>query len=362
MTYGSADIPGTDQSGVASNVRPVAGRMAPAYRFLLGLFLGGGMFLLTDVVINMIVDPFDRAPFLDLPFNREQVSKPINRRLYQLQQSAKDPKPNMIIGDSRGELLNAAYFRELGTEDWGNASFGGASLFEEYETLQFIQSVRPVKQAIVTLQLREWNDGYDPDQVREAVDLLEHPSHYYLSLAVLDASIANLRNLWTGGSKGADLPSGIAGLSTPEAQRKAFWQFTLKGDGEILENWRAPIAAKRTFLDMIDFAKSNKIDLTILLLPVNDAMRNLILQRRGAEYQAFKQYVKAQAKVLDFDVPSVLTADDTQWRDPEHFTPDVARGIVKSILQEKAEFPVVLSCPKECDEAPDAVGGGIAGQ
>ena len=337
-----------------------AGRIEPGYRFLLGLLVGAGLFLLIDLSINLVVDPFARAPINDLPFHREEISRPINRRLYQIQQYAKAPKLNVIVGDSRGELLKPLYFHQLGADDWGNASFGGASLFEEYETLQFIQSLRPVKKAFVTIQLREWNDGYNPDEVREAVDLIKSPSHYYLSLTVLDASIANLANMLLGTTP-QTLPSDIQGAATSQARRNKFWPYPIKAERALLQNWRTPTAATRNFLDMIDFAKAHHIELTVLLLPVHDSMRDVVLQTRRKEYEAFKAFIKARAKVMDFDIPSALTADKSRWRDPAHFNPDVARQIVKGIMGGAPDIPVMTSCPNSCNKGPEAARARLPG-
>lgn len=326
------------------------GALAPSYRFIIGLLIGVGASLCADLMTNAIVDPFDRHPIINLPFHREAVSLPINRRLYKLQQFVKDPQPNVIIGDSVGDLLQPLYFRELGAQGWGNASFGGASIFEQYDTLRFLQSVRPIKRAVVTLKLRVWNDGYDINQVPEAVDLIEHPVLYYTSLTVLDASIANIENLVTGHTE-ESLPPAVAALKTPEARRKAFWPYPIKAEQELLENWRAPTAAAKTFLDMVDFAKANHIELTILLAPEYDAMRDVALQTHGPEYRAFRDFIGAHATVLDFDVPSAVTADESHWRDPAHFYPDVAREIVKGIVTGKSDVPFTLSCPNGCTGA-----------
>ncbi|MBV6633043.1 MAG: hypothetical protein KI792_08435 [Alphaproteobacteria bacterium] len=176
-------------------------RYLPA--LILALVLGFG-----PALANWIVDPFRMNNQFDLGLDREEISLRAHYPLWKMIEYPRRQDQFIVLGDSRARALQDKYWNEVGVEGVYNFAYGGATIFEIYDTFKYLQDRTDLETLVVSLPLRSFDERHKGglNRVPEAIRIADSPFEYYTSWFVLKTAIKNLEDRY-GEELHANLPS-----------------------------------------------------------------------------------------------------------------------------------------------------------
>ncbi len=149
---------------------------------------------LGPIGFNIAVDPYDRAPIVDLDLYKEKVSEKAHYPLWKMLRYSEQNPDLVVLGDSRARALRDKYWHENGASRAFNFAYGGANIDEIHATFDHIKTNKDIKTLVVGIQLRSFDLDHKAGQNRvpEAIRLTENPLEYYASWFVAKIGWRNL--------------------------------------------------------------------------------------------------------------------------------------------------------------------------
>ena len=114
---------------------------------------------------------------------------------------AQDPHTHLILGDSRLAHFDMDEVAEWGGEGWQNLAFGGASLRETLDLLEYCLETQPdTSQILLEVSFYTLNAKYDTDRMSALQDTLDNPLAYLFNLEYNVNAFTSFRNwlIWQG--------------------------------------------------------------------------------------------------------------------------------------------------------------------
>ncbi|MCK7613719.1 hypothetical protein [Roseibium sediminicola] len=350
---------------------------------------------LAPVAFNLLVDAYDHNRWVDLDLNKEEISVKAHYPLYKMIEYPRIKASTVILGDSRARALQDRYWQELGRNDVYNFAYGGATVYEIYDTFKYLQETADLDTLIVSLPLRSMDARFKGgmNRVPEAIALADDPFGYYtnwfvaktgwslltdrypalghvvdnlsfhpvqsakaaefgaletLSVeALLDPSLCEECALKT--PKGAlVLPTVYRGHGLGLGHWAGFWpDITIERDLPQLfakqvgtngaADWRRFKQSGDLWAMVEEIAAwcaDNDVDLFFLIPPTISEMQRRISDfgLTGANHK-FRERLATLAPVVDLDYDTAFTRDLVNFTDAYHFGSDPARKIVGELQQ-----------------------------
>ena len=91
---------------------------------------------LAPVAFNGVVDAYNHNQIVDLGLDKTEISVKAHYPLYKMIEYPRIKAPTIVLGDSRARALQDKYWQELGRDDVYNFAYGGATVFEIYDTFR----------------------------------------------------------------------------------------------------------------------------------------------------------------------------------------------------------------------------------
>ncbi|MTI43070.1 hypothetical protein JM93_02959 [Roseibium hamelinense] len=136
---------------------------------------------LAPIAFNYVVDAYDRNGVFDLGLDKSEISVKAHYPLYKMIEYPRIKAPTVVLGDSRARALQDRYWQELGNADVYNFAYGGATVFEIYDTFKYLTENSELETLIVSLPLRSMDARFKGgmNRVPEAIELAADPFGYY---------------------------------------------------------------------------------------------------------------------------------------------------------------------------------------
>ena len=155
---------------------------------------------LAPVVFNVVVDAFNHNQLVELDLNKTETSVKAHYPLYKMIEYPGIKAPTVILGDSRARALQDKYWQELGRTDVYNFAYGGATVFEIYDTFKYLKDTVELDTLIVSLPLRSMDARFKGamNRVPEAIKLANDPFAYYTNWFVAKTGWRLLQDRYSG--------------------------------------------------------------------------------------------------------------------------------------------------------------------
>jgi len=149
--------------------------------FLLGL---------SPVLFNFIVDPYNMNQVFNLDMNKEKISLKAHYPLWKISNYPKETATTLILGDSRALALKDKYWHQLNVNEAYNFAYGGATIYEIIDTVEYLKTSPNVKTLVIGIQLRSFSPLFKKglNRVPEAIKLVNNPVQYYSNGFVTEVS------------------------------------------------------------------------------------------------------------------------------------------------------------------------------
>jgi len=285
---------------------------------VLALFVGG-LF-----GFNYVVDPFDFNRRFDLGLDKEAVSYSLSNYSWKYPEYLHDPRPVVVLGDSRARKLPVEVFEEVTGRPAYNFAFGGATGGDAIETFWFAAERGKLERVYFGLGALLLNDAIAVERGRRDRELLKSPLRYYFSPFITAASVRVL--LW------ASL--GIAGPDeTPPMDSESFWTYQLTvPPRQYYGAFAYPSKLIARLAEVAEYCVEHEVELVFFMPPTH-----VDLQAKREEYGIEGDYQRALAAlrelapVWDWDYPNRVTRERALFGDPFHPREEVAAAVAREL-------------------------------
>lgn len=126
------------------------------------------------------VDPYEVFRSTERTTKIQDIAEKAHYPLWKLAKYEVGKFDTFILGDSRARSLRDKYWHELGMIDTLNMAYGGGTVPEIYSTFQIIKDDPKIKNLVVGIQLRSFDEDHkdDMNRVPEAEYIVENKMEY----------------------------------------------------------------------------------------------------------------------------------------------------------------------------------------
>ncbi|MDN3687706.1 hypothetical protein [Cyclobacterium jeungdonense] len=273
-------------------------------------------------LLIVVIDPYnylDREGAFSTR-TKKQVVSDIEPHLFKMLAFENDPKPNWIIGDSRS---NGLYYV---TEEkrWANLAYGGASLKEMIQSFWWANSIQQPDTVLMGINLSLYNKYNKRFWVEETISRKSNFFSYSFNNYTFNGAIALL-------SHDNDQKTVLSEEDNPDA-KDYYWQKKLEGVGKFHSNMAYPTEYYQQLEEITDFCRKRGIKLIFWIPPLHIDYQRLVEEYPVEKLnKRFLADLRSLGDVFDFNYASPLTRDKDNFRDPVHFTEEVAKIIFREI-------------------------------
>ena len=292
---------------------------------------------------NFLVDPYNvRGPNED-GLKKEEVAYYNDRCLWKLSAYENDPRPRVLLGDSRAGNLSPPLLADTGGDNYYNFAFGGGTLREMISIFDWITR-RPEQKAaladnlkpppprqeltsvIFGLNVVHFNAQMQADRVGQAEELYDSRFRYLMSPNITATSFQVLNYNYFGGE---------AGSEKPPMNPDAFWKFQIEVTSR--NQFRDFIYYEngvRELREIAEYCQQHDIALAAVIFPEHeDYLARIADFDQQENYDRFRSDVaEIFPVVFDFsDLPGNAEAEN--FRDPAHFESDYARQWLPQVFE-----------------------------
>lgn len=285
--------------------------------------------LLGWVVLVIVVDPFDyfNCSHLFSEQIKRQNAATLNSLVFNMLKEKHEPCENLIIGDSRAELLPLPYIDQITGDKYFLLSANALKLNESIDLFYFANRIKPVKRAVFTINFNEFNEYAYADRVTSVDSMIRNPLLYLFDGNIAQAGYYVVKSSFTRQS---------AVNSIPPMSRDAFWNYivTVRGK-EHYARYRYPEELYKKMQEMVAFAKTQGTEVTFIIVP-NEADFQCQVREFGltGDYLRFKRDMSdLGARVVDYDYLNAMTTNRGNFLDPLHYNPDFGKLIADEVFR-----------------------------
>ena len=249
---------------------------------------------------------------------------PISR----LQSFRREPGESVIIGDSRFAHFDAQQVAQVSGRDWQNLAFGGASLRESLDLLEWVlNSDTPPKEVLFGLSFYTINASYDTDRMSNLELTLSNPFAYVMNLEYNINTLTHFQQVITGQTDSPETGDWVWPEDYTGADGTVYPVHTLLAEYpqalvSRCRNWSIQQDLLNRLYQLAEQCQQQGVSLTVVLAPMSDHIRTEICQVYGTPsiQQQMENTVlpqlNQQADVLGF---AVL---DYEWENPPQLDQD----------------------------------------
>ncbi|NPD46737.1 hypothetical protein [Lentimicrobium sp. S6] len=275
------------------------------------------------LALNIIVDPFNYSDFNIIKLKKQEVSMPLDYRLYKLIEFKNNPQKSLLLGDSRAAAFNTSLIYGNESNGYYNFGYGGGSLQEVFETIDFAEDQIEIENLYLCIPFNLFDASNSKERISKGVKTLKSPMSYYLNFNITKASIYVLvYNIFD-----ENLAS-----ENPNISKKQFWTKQLELADKAYQAYNYPLTYRKQLLDLKEDCEKEGIKLSIIIPPTHVDLQNLVVVNGLDEnYKAYKLFLNSIGPIYDFDIMSNITIDSANFKDPYHFNDSIMNILVDEI-------------------------------
>lgn len=296
-------------------------------RFLLNCFYLTIPFIVWAVV-TVVVDPFNYFNFDFFSKSSKKSAEGLNQLMYRTIDYKHDPCENILIGDSRTDLLPINLIEKLSNKKYKKLNTNAAKLNEIFELFYLVNEQKPLKRVVIGINFNMFNKYGFQDRISGLKNVLDNPLMYLYNKDVAEATLVTMEYIIT--KKNVD--------QKPPMTKEEFWKFNIQTKAsDWYGKYAFPTELYKQLLDFDKFTKSHNIEVTFIIVPHNNEFHNRLIEFGLVEEEKrFKQIMSnLNAKVYDFDYLNPITLDKNNFTDPVHYNDSIAKLIVEEVWNNK---------------------------
>ena len=272
-------------------------------------------------------------------FNLREVT-PSGVPIGALRSFENNPQTSLIVGDSRVAHFDMELVEEVAGRPFGNIAYGGASLREELDLLEWWMEKYPqIDEVVFGLSFYTLNAAYEMDRVEGLQQALYNPFVYLTNLSFHLDAMQTLRDYLDGktlyGGEGeTEDPADYVFVeyATPEGEtvllRDRLVNYMEEGLSSRTSRWSPNEIQFERLLKTIEDAAARGVRFVVVLPPMHPCVLEYIVKPNGIYppmLEMLELLHKSPALVLDYEITGRPDFTDDQFFDGLHL--DAERGM-----------------------------------
>jgi hypothetical protein len=248
-------------------------------------------------------------------------AKRVNQVLQSIISFSKDPRPNILLGDSQMALFRADEIEAVTGLPYRNLAYGGGTLSEAITTFWYATRTVRLQRVYFGMSFYSFTDS-SRNRAVSAEHIVKRPFAYFSDGDVLEAAWDDVaaRFLYHPVSY------------QPTVDVATFWQQQL---AELERRKRTYSASEQTLADLralVHYCRTHGIEIVFVIPPEHEDVRRRI-EKLGMDrqYADFKASVADLGPTYDCDIANEVTRAATNFQDPFHMTRATATLMTRSI-------------------------------
>ncbi|HBH49064.1 MAG TPA: hypothetical protein DDX98_10510 [Bacteroidales bacterium] len=307
-------------------------------RIFTHLFLFLLPFILNTVIVY-IVDPYniiykshivpDEAKYKCI--RRTAATIPRGQVPWKMAEFERNPKANVVFGDSRMTHLNAKYFTEQTGEEMYNFSIAGGNLKTAIDLFWFSTEHINLKRAFFQIGFINFNDNVNYEIVSPYFKFKQNSLNYFNSRSVCIDTYSVLYYLISGNENFADIEYRERNID--------LWQRGFDLVDFRLTDFIYPENYLSEFKKIFDYCKQNNIELKFIHIPNHESFEpKIVKHNKEAEYQGyFNDLNNLGGLISPKEELEAFTSNKENYKDVFHFYPSFADSISNAIWRKYLE-------------------------
>lgn len=269
-----------------------------------------------------------------------RATTPSGASIGTLQDFERHPTDHVILGDSRFAHLDMGLIKRLTGEEFSNLSFGGASVKETLDRLDWVLERRPdLQEVVLGLSFYTLNAAYKVDRTESILQAMNNPIAYLTSLSFNIEVVQNALFVL----QGETLFGGEAETRDPATYEFVEYENPLTGKtvplrrdivdylgdiGPNLDQWALNQEQLDRLLEAIERCTEQGIRITVVLPPLHPAVREQQIVPLGIDVRmqpALDALHASSALFLDYEFENPPDFAEDQYFDGLHV--DYKRGL-----------------------------------
>lgn len=260
------------------------------------------------------------------------------------------PKSGVIVGDSRVAKVETALLEEAYGVEFANLAYGGASLTETLDMIEWVCERNPeTKEILLGLSFYTLNAGYAHDRMITLA--VKNPFVYMTNLTyninMLETLALVAQNTLAKATGGTPIPMGAAAESrdpetyeyTQATDPVTGESFTIRADllayatqniGPKTAGWKLDEAVLQRTIEVLTRCEARGVGVTVVLPPMDDSVWRLVIGPGGIEApmgRAVEEIRASGATVLDYEFENRPAYGDALFFDGFHLDDERGRQV-----------------------------------
>lgn len=255
---------------------------------------------------------------------KQEISFKLNYAMWKMFAYRRDPRPNILLGDSRMMALDTARVQEVSGDEYFNFAYGGGSLKEAVQTFEYAAERTDLENVYLGLDLNSYNGADTKDRVSEVLAAERNPLLYLTNNNTVLAAVRLVRAALTGRADRIGKPAG---------DKEDFWRHQLEVTARVYyANYRDPVEYRRRLADLSRTCRDRGINLVFVVFPSHMDLQDKIDQYRLRDMdRTFREELAQWGLVYDFAWENEVTRDRNRFKDPYHFDREFEDAIIRSV-------------------------------
>lgn len=312
--------------------------------------------ILTVMIINVIIDPlgvFNSRKYTHLNITNNSVDN--HQRIYKFYDLMYYKPSSIILGTSRGAILQANNFSRYTHDKVYNLSLSASTPYEQYEYALYCMENFDIKNIIITVDFFSYNPSLKPtpdfDKNRFKNNTFYDYKKNLLTMDTLQLSFKTFNKYITDNNQAIFLEDGSENhifeakhlLNMSQLEKDKIFNNTLEGFAHEKQLYNSPEFKNPHSIDksihylklLVEKARSKNINFKLVILPIHMQQFKLIYSMGlGNTYEYWKRELVNISDYIDFTGYNFITNNRKYFRDSSHMLASLSPVVAQSIFNE----------------------------
>lgn len=281
------------------------------------------------LLLVVIIDPYNYLslfPFLD-SYKKNEIAENIENHLYYIINYQNNPSKNIILGDSRSQLL----IHLLESETWKSLAYGGGTLKEMIQTFWWVVEHNKLDTVLMGINLNLYNKYNKRFWVEDILEIRKN----FISYAFCSYTYKSIVQFLKYSLSNREITLGI-----PDMSKEEFWDFQINQTAKkYFERYEYPDEYYANLKSISEYCLKHNIKLIFWIPPTH-----IEFQKRKEDFnlQKYDSLLVSDLKSLgeqhDFNYISKLAVNKENFGDPLHFNGNVDTIIFSELFSNTGNF------------------------
>ena|GEM_PF-5628537 len=266
-------------------------------------------------------------------FGQNNSTMPSDEPLPKMIAYARDPAPNIIIGDSRMNAIRIEEIDKLSGESYRQMSCGGMSVQEVTELFWYCESFGKLEKVYIGASFYNIQTNYKFNRIKKLIPTLKNPVAYVYAFNTLVESFRYL-----GRKKDPDSDSTIKEAEYVKKDYNVYAKNIYDACAQ-KEGYSVYQDSLDRLVEIAEYCKDNNIELVFVLPPYHHTIYDKVIKELDLEEEIlrYQKALAACAEVRNMEYFDEFSKRDENFGDGFHLSNEALTRFTKAIVEDDCD-------------------------